>query len=148
MAKQKRHVLKNNQQNTSVVSATQDNDTLYTTSNNKRETFVGAKGNVLIDPSGTAGGSIAIVLHQKREGTDDPTLSVTSGQQISDRMQDVLWSWIHHVDADVDDLVSIPLDVRSKRKMKEGDSLVMSTKASGSGIGTVISAINNFIMEA
>lgn len=144
----KRMTRKEQLQSVEVPSGTQTNSTLYTTGDKTRETFVGLNGNFEIVPDGTVGGAIAIAIHHKREDSSDITLSVTNETELADKLPDVLWSYLAFFDADVDQANYFPVKIKSMRKLKQGDSLMLSTLGSASGIGSVRLLANMFIKEA
>ena len=143
----KRFTRKENEVFALSPSATQVDQGLYATPSDKRETFVGMKGNLLITPGGTAGGTIGVTIYHRREDSNIPTLSVTDGTEISTHLRDVLYSHIQAVDPDIDIPINIPLNIKTARKMKEGDEIFISALASGSGIADVDGVANIFLKE-
>ena len=133
---------------TAVPSGTQGNQTLYTVPDDRRETFVGLKGNFQFTPSGTVSGDIGVIVHHQRRNTAAPVMSVSGSSIISDRLQDVLWSYMFNVDSDVDDIVFGELDIKSMRKLDEGDVIMVSSLGSASGIGEFNGNANMFFKEA
>ncbi len=130
-----------------VPSGTQGNQTLYQTPADKRETFVGLKGNLVIQPSGTVDGQIAVAIYLRKESQSTPTLNVVANSPLTDFLPNAIYTWLQDIDADVDDGFQIPLDIKTSRLMRENDSIAISSIASGAGVGSVNGNANLFIME-
>ena len=90
--------------------------------------MVGMKGNISysVEDSSTGDGVIRIVIARRPNGTD--LLAVNNGLQpgsITDQMQNVVWSWTAVLHEGDRTSYSIPVDLKTQRKMYSGDSLVI-----------------------
>ena len=129
-----------------VITTTQDNTTLV--SSVERETVVGMKGILNFIPEGTTAGKIAMAIIRLPNGTSQPGLDTADLGEILGLVSDVLWSFLLTIDADGDETISIPLDIKTSRKMREGDSIVLSTLGTAANVVQLASAISTFIKEA
>ena len=116
----------------SGVADTQYNHTIYTCPNGKRETMVGLKGNVTVTHDttvSTQSGRVGITISKVPNDQPDPVLDLSGNTEISTYMNNVVWSWFGYVDEGNSNFISIPLDIKTMRKMQEADKLVFSWRS-------------------
>ena len=112
---------------TSAVGTSQTNTTLYTAA--ERSTIVRIVGSIMFAKGGSASsGSTQVVIQRVAEGQTAQTLDLTTGNELVDDASLILWHGAVRppAGADADWAHNFHIDVRGMRKMRVGDTIVIS----------------------
>ena len=124
------------------LGTTQVSQTLRTST--MAETFVGGniQGNVvhLLEPSRV---SMALVI--RKDGTAVPALSTTSGAKLVSPEEWMLWGFVSAGQIDTNNRFNDR--IKTMRKLKEGDSIMLLMLGSATDIGLVIAHFIGFFKQ-
>ncbi len=118
----------------------------------ERETYTGTKGFLHLEKVDTPLGKVALVLARVPKGHTPTSLSVTHGAEIYDQPENVLWSLL--VSSGVVNTAIFPgfdqlieIDVKSKRKLKVGDRIILILRAEVTADWRVSGSLSTFSLE-
>jgi len=118
----------------------------------ERETFMGIKGNVDVSKVSTAAVDIAMAIVRVPKGHDTPNLSTITNTEIYPSLENLLWSYVHqYITTATDALPHLPLrlelDIKSKRKLRPGDTIAFISDSSASSVVSMMANLNIFSLE-
>ncbi len=131
-----------------TISTTQEITTLYLAT--QRVTFLGGHIDLTLanDNSATNSGIAVIAIIKVAEGFSANTLGVTSGGDLYEPGEDVLWASVIYFDEAIDSAFRVREKLNAKRKLSEGDGVYIVRKAEQAGMSASIGGLfTGFILE-
>ena len=113
----------------SSLSTTQQNDSLFAAS--EAQTFVGGELKINIVYNGHSAGivNVGFALLFKRDGQTVSSMNINDGQVMYEPEQDVFVQDLVNIYADGAQQYRMRFKIKSKRKMQNGDSIVLAMQA-------------------
>ena len=111
-----------------------------------RQTIVGVKGVITVTPSGTNTGYVGIALIHRRSGSETPSIDLTNGNQLYDKKGDILWHRLFYQDSDVDFPIQLPVDIKTRRVLKDGDSFQLIQEGGSSLMSILATSLTVFVL--
>ena len=128
----------------SSLGTSQDNQAIRTST--VAETFSG--GHIQCSISKVSGGGyVQLALMIVPEGVSTPTLSTTDANPIAQPEEFVIWSASVYVGASSVETTILKDRIRTMRKMKNGDFLVLAMKSSASTLCNVTALVTAFFKQ-
>ena len=126
------------------LGTSQDNQAIRTST--VAETYSG--GHIQCSISGASGGAVVqLALMIVPEGVSTPTLSTTDANPIAQPEEFVIWSASVFVGATATETIILKDRIKTMRKMKNGDFLVMAMKGGGSSVANVTALVTAFFKQ-
>ncbi len=122
--------------------------TLYTCA--ERCTLTRIVGNVSLAKGGGTQGAVALAITRVPEGGSALELDLTDGNQLQDAPERVLWhqTLMMHADVEGPGTINIPIDVRGQRKLRQGDIIMLKTKADSADAADLAGSLTTFVKLA
>ena len=128
----------------SSLGTTQDNTTLRTST--VAETYTG--GHIQISAVKVSGGGfVAFVLAMIPENLTIPTISTTDGSALFVPEEFVLWSGVAYITSTSAETIILKDKIKTMRKMKNGDRLVLCQRGSAATVTTTMSVVTSFFKQ-
>ena len=126
------------------LGTTQDNSVLRTST--VAETYTGGHINASVVPV-SAGGIIQMVLAVVPEGITSPTLTTTDANALYTPEEYVVWSQTFALISGQVTPIQVNAKIKSMRKMKVGDRLILSARGSVATVGTTHVLVTAFYKQ-
>ena len=125
------------------LGLTQDNSTLRTST--VAETYTG--GHITVDCTRQSGGVINVVLVVIPEGLTIPTISTTDGNSLYVPEEHVVWATTFRIASGSVESSYREAKIRTMRKMKNGDRLILSAVGSAATVGNLSTVVTSFFKQ-
>ncbi len=130
----------------SGISNSQTNQGLFTMGAGKK-TLLSIKGFLTFVGIAASVGTFTVILHKLPEGVTAPTLSTTNSTEPIDNSKDILWSFSAEYDPDEAFRVTVPIDTRTKRILREGDQLLLSDLSDTASLMEMGGVLTTFLLD-
>ena len=125
------------------LGTTQDNTTIRTST--VAETFTG--GHIQVDVTRQSGGVINMVLAMIPEGLTIPTITTTDGNSLFVPEEYVVWATTFRIATGSVETISRSARIKTMRKMKNGDRLVLCAVGSAATVGNTSCVVTAFFKQ-
>ena len=135
-----------------ITSTTSQTVLIYETPSGERQTMVGMKGNISLctyDTSSSAG-SVRIIIYRNPNGTDNMVVdNASTADPIAEPLSNIVWSWTQLLHESDRTSYTIPIDLKTQRKLFSGDRMNIAYVSTNSNLTFSISwNLNTFILES
>jgi len=113
----------------------------------ERETLVGIKGNVGINVVDVTPGELRLALVRVPKGEAAGQLGVTDGGELYPHLEHLLWGLVMPVVSQVGQAFLVMLDVKTKRKLRVGDKILMLIRSTADSGWDIFANLNVFTLE-
>jgi len=113
----------------------------------ERETLVGIKGNVGIAVVDATPGDLRLALVRVPKGEAAGQLGTTDGGELYPHLEHLLWGLVLPVIAQIGQAFLVMLDVKTKRKLRVGDKVLMLVRSTTDNGWDIMANLNVFTLE-
>lgn len=139
------HINKNVQTYLATATTTQANAPIITLTAGQAGTLDGIRGNIDINPKGVACSLVMVIRHARQDRTVTIATPSSSFAGITDGPEvDILWSFIISFNSTALEPVTIPIEIKTKRKFMAGDVLYLSHKSNAATSADITANLATF----
>lgn len=110
------------------LTNTQQNKALITLTAGQAGVLDGIRGNITVCPKGVTASHLIILRHARQDISVTMNVPGTSFTAVTNGPEvDILWSYVVSYESTALEPISLPIEIKTKRKMMAGDIIYLST---------------------